>query len=87
MFLAGSLWYKGAYIRTFPCMDTEGRRKKKLISKTSWYCPRDALGFFPVGPGQETYYRDRRTGTEEPAGQNRPVWLPDDIIIVTIYSN
>ena len=23
------------------------------MSKISWYCPRDALGFFPVGPGQE----------------------------------
>ena len=33
--------------------DTEGRRKKKLMSKTSWYRLRDAVGFFPATPGQE----------------------------------
>ena len=33
--------------------DTEGRRKRKLMSKTSWYRPRDAVGFFPATPGQE----------------------------------
>ena len=33
--------------------DKEGRRKKKLLAKTSWYRPRDAVGFFPATPGQE----------------------------------
>ena len=33
--------------------DWEGRRRKKLLTKTSWYRPRDAVGFFPATPGQE----------------------------------
>ena len=33
--------------------DKEGRRKKKILIKTSWYRPRDAVGFFPATPGQE----------------------------------
>ena len=33
--------------------DKEGRRKRKLLSKTSWYRPREAVGFFPATPGQE----------------------------------
>ena len=33
--------------------DKEGRRKKKLLAKTFWYRPRDAVGFFLATPGQE----------------------------------
>ena len=31
----------------------EERGKKKLLAKTTWYWPRDAVGFFPVTPGAE----------------------------------
>ena len=33
--------------------DTWTRRKKKLLAKTFWYRPRDAVGFFLATPGQE----------------------------------
>ena len=33
--------------------DKEGRSKKKILARTSWYRPGDAVGFFPATPGQE----------------------------------
>ena len=32
---------------------SEERRRKKLMTKTSWYRPHNAVGFYPVTPGGE----------------------------------
>ena len=50
LLLAGSLWHKGTYIRTFPCMEANypyaiknqrGASKKPLVE--SWFFMRDVV--------------------------------------------
>ena len=41
------------------------RRKKKLMTKTSWYRPEDAVGFYPVTPGGELAKEIKKIVDEE----------------------
>ena len=43
----------------------EERKKKKLLAKSTWYWPKDAVGFFPGTPGAELANSLQKIVTEE----------------------
>ena len=47
--------------------DQENRRKKKLLTKTAWYRPHNAVGFFPATPRRELATKIKEIVSEETA--------------------
>ena len=45
----------------------EERRQKKLLTKTAWYRPASAVGFFPATPGAELAKKVQMIASEEAA--------------------
>ena len=65
-FLFG-LYHRGTPLHCPRSWDQENRRRKKLLTKTAWYRPHNAVGFFPATPRRELATKIKEIVSEETA--------------------